>query len=105
MKAGTWMRRLVALVATVVLAGSGLAGCKSRSEPVVPDPEPVVVTTPAAAVVPSALEEVEDGLTPAEQQALASTLAAEAAAEITAENVAAAVAALEAELDQETGQD
>ncbi len=105
MNSGTWMRRLVALVATVVLACAGLAGCKSRSEPAVPDPEPVVVTAPAAAAVPSTLEEVEDGLTPAEQQALASALAAEAAAEITADNVAAVVAALEAELDQETGQD
>lgn len=104
MNAGTSMRPWGTLAATVVLVCAGLGGCKSRSEPVVPDPEPVVVAVPAAVAAPTTLEEVEDGLTPAEQQALASSLAAEAAVEITAENVAATVAALEAELD-EVGQD
>ena len=51
------------------------------------------------------LEEVEEGLDPAEQQALVSQLADEAKAEITTENLATAVAALEAELGEEPGED
>lgn len=99
MKRSNWTRVVLALVAASSMAFAGLAGCKSASEPAEPDPEPVVAPTPAAPAVPvPALEEVEEGLTPVEQQALAAELATEAAAEINAENIAEAVAALEAEL-------
>jgi len=97
MNARTFARVLVLGVAVFALAW---AGCKSQSEPVEPDPEPVVVATPQEESTPGPMiEEIEEGMDPAEQKALGTQFAKEAAAEINADNVAAAVAALEAEMN------
>ena len=100
MKRSTWTRATLVVGGTIVMAFAGLACCKSESEPVQPDPEPVVAVTPAPPVpVPvPVLEEVEEGMSPAEQQALGTQLVEEVAGEINAANVEEAVAALEAEL-------
>ncbi len=106
MKRSTWSRATLAVVAMLAMAFAGLACCKTTNEPAKPDPKPVV-TEAEVAVTPAgvALEDVEEGLNPTEQQELSKELTALATAEITPENVAQALAALEAELADDPVED